>query len=137
MIVARLQSSMPATVVEQRDWFEPYLPSMDKGKLGHLNGMAKNLKRGLVYGNPHSVIGLLRSCLDFALNDTTKIDGVFKEVNTAFRFEGSRKLLEKISAVNEFRNTYVAHGEKELRDAVVVEKSLTLWVVALSTLVRS
>lgn len=30
MITARLQPSMPATAVEQRDWFEPYMPSMDK-----------------------------------------------------------------------------------------------------------
>ncbi|CFX18355.1 Type III restriction enzyme, res subunit [Candidatus Filomicrobium marinum] len=132
MIVTRLQSSMPATAVEQRDWFEPYMPSMEKGKLGHLNNMAKNLKRGLVYGNPHSVIGLLRSCLDFALNDTTKIDGVFKEVNTTFRFEGSRALFEKISAVNEFRNTYVAHSQKELRDAKLAEQNLKSWIVALS-----
>ena len=39
-----------------------------------------NLKRGLVFGNPHSVIGLLCACFDFALNDKTGIDGVFKAV---------------------------------------------------------
>ena len=37
-----------------------------------------NLKRGLVFGNPHSVIGLLCACFDFALNDKTGIDGVLK-----------------------------------------------------------
>lgn len=105
---------------------------MDKGKLNHLNGMARNLKRGLVYGNPHSVIGLLRSCLDFALNDKTKIDGVFKDLITAFNFEGSQALFTKISAVNEFRNTYVAHSEKELRDAKLAAQNLKSWVVALS-----
>jgi type III restriction enzyme len=132
MITARLQPSMPATAVEQRDWFEPYMPSMDTKKRDHLNNTAKNLKRGLVYGNPHSVIGLLRSCMDFALNDNTKIDGVFKAITTAFRFEGSRALFDKIAAVNDFRNTYVAHAEKELRDGKLASQSLKSWVVALS-----
>jgi type III restriction enzyme len=132
MITARLQPSMPATAVEQRDWFEPYMPSMDKKKLDHLSGMAKNLKRGLVYGNPHSVIGLLRSCMDFALNDSTKIEGVFKAITTAFRFEGSRALFDKVAAVNEFRNTYIAHAEKELRDGKLASQNLKSWVVALS-----
>ncbi|MDH0869448.1 hypothetical protein [Agrobacterium pusense] len=131
-ILTRLQPSMPATAVDQRDWFEPYMPNLDKKKLDHYNNMAKNLKRGLVYGNPHSVIGLLRSCLDYALNDTTKIDGVFSAVSAAFRFDGSRTLFEKISAVNEFRNNYVAHGEKELRDSKVAEQNLRGWVTTLA-----
>jgi type III restriction enzyme len=133
-ILVRLQPSLPATAVDQRDWFEPYMPKLDRKKLDHYNNMARNLKRGLVYGNPHSVIGLLRSCLDYALNDSTQIDGVFKAVNAAFRFDGSRKLFEQISTVNEFRNTYVAHGEAELRDAVVVERNLKSWIVTLSVL---
>lgn len=133
VIVSRLQSHLPAKPVDQRDWFEPYMPSgVEKKRLDHYSGMAKNLKRGLVYGNPHSVIGLLRSCLDFALNDNTKIDGVFKVVTTAFRFDGSRALLDKVSAVNDFRNTYVAHAEKELRDAKVAERNLRGWVSALA-----
>lgn len=36
---------------------------------------AKNLKRGLVFGTPHSVIGVLCACFDFALNDKNGIDG--------------------------------------------------------------
>lgn len=135
-ILTRLQPSLPATAVDQRDWFEPYMPKLEKKKLDHYNNMAKNLKRGLVYGNPHSVIGLLRSCLDYALNDSTQIDGVFKAVNTVFRFDGSRKLFEQISAVNEFRNTYVAHGEKELRDSKVAEQNLRGWVVTLAAVAK-
>jgi type III restriction enzyme len=135
LILARLQSLMPARPVDQRDWFEPYMPSgIDKRKLDHYSGMAKNLKRGLVFGNPHSVIGLLRSCLEYALNDTTKIDGVFKAVLTTFRFDGARALLDKVSTVNEFRNTFVAHGEKELRDAKLAEENLRGWIIALAAL---
>ena len=70
--------------------------------------------------------------MDFALNDSTKIDGVFKAITTAFRFEGSRALFDKVAAVNDFRNTYVAHGEKELRDGKLASQNLKSWVVALS-----
>lgn len=49
---------------EQDNWFDPYLEGVDRRSRGHYEKMANNLKRGLVYGNPHSVIGLLRSCFD-------------------------------------------------------------------------
>lgn len=85
--------------------------------------MAKNLKRGLVFGNPHSVIGLLCACFDFALNDKTGVDGVFKAIRESFRLPGSRKLLERLTTVNDFRNTYVAHHQKELDDKTVAQSA--------------
>ena len=96
--------------------------------------MASNLKRGLVYGNPHSVIGLLRSCFDYALNDQNKLDGVFEAVREAFPLPGSRKLLERISAVNKLRNTYIAHAEQELTYKGLAERSLKHWVETLALL---
>lgn len=137
VIIARLQAHLPARPVEQRDWFEPYMPTgLEKRILDHYSGMAKNLRRGLVYGNPHSVIGLLRSCLDYALNDTTRIDGVFRAVSEAFRFEGARSVLDMVSAVNTFRNKYVAHAEKELRDGKVAEQNLREWVTTLARVIE-
>jgi type III restriction enzyme len=123
-IIKRLHDKLPSTPVDQRDWFEPYMGNADKKNLKHYENVAKNLKRGLVYGNPHSVIGLLRSCLDFALNDKSKIGGVFEAVNTGFRFDGARSFLAEVTAVNDFRNTYIAHAEKELRDAAAAKSQL-------------
>jgi type III restriction enzyme len=96
--------------------------------------MAKNLRRGLVYGTPHSVIGLLCACFDFALNDRGKLEGVFKAVRESFRLPGSRKLLDRLTAVNEFRNTYVAHHEKELNDKALAGRNLKQWVETLPLL---
>jgi hypothetical protein len=48
---------------------------------------------------------------DYALNDHSKIDGVFKAVHDGFRFTGARNLLTRVTAANEFRNTYVAHHQ--------------------------
>jgi hypothetical protein len=39
------------------------------------------------------------------------------------------------AASNEFRNTYVAHAEKELKDAATAEKNLKSWIVTLSGIV--
>ncbi len=134
VIIKLLDSSVPADRTEQSDWFDPYLDNVDQRSRRHYKNTAKNLKRGLVYGNPHSVIGLLRSCLDIALNEKTKVGGVFEAVKIAFRFSGSRKLLERIEAVNDFRNTYVAHPDKILNDKVLAERTLKYWVETLASL---
>jgi type III restriction enzyme len=55
-------------------------------------------------------------CLDYALNDTTKIGGVSEAVHTQLRFQGGRKLLETVTRINDFRNIYIAHQEQELTD---------------------
>lgn len=135
VVINRLRGHMPSVPVEQRDWFEPYMGDVNNRSLKHYENMARNLKRGLVYGNPHSVIGLLRSCLDYALNDNTKIDGVFEAVTTAFRFEGARSFLDQVSAVNDFRNTYIAHHEKELRDAALASANLKSWIETLARII--
>jgi type III restriction enzyme len=43
-------------------------------------------------------------------------------------------MLGKITDINDFRNTYVAHQEKELTDGKLAEKNLRKWIDVLSTL---
>ena len=122
------QTRLPAGREDQDNWFEPYLGNVDHKNRERYEKMAKNLKRGLVYGNPHSVIGLVCSCLDFALNDSAKIEGVFKATHDAFRFTGARNLLARMTSANEFRNTYVAHHQKDLTDKNMAGQNLKQWV---------
>lgn len=93
--------------------------------------LAQNLKRTLVFNNGLSLIGLMRTCLDYALNDSTKIDGVFEALQTQLRFEVGRKVLETVARINDFRNTYIAHQEQELTDKNLAEQELKIWVEAL------
>ena len=134
VILKFLRDKVPANRHEQDKWFDPYLGDVNRRSRDRYRNLARNLKRGLVYGNPLSVIGLLCSCFDYALNDRTKLDGVFEAVHDSFRIPGSRKLLERISAVNDFRNTYIAHSEKELTDKVLAERNLKHWVDTLALL---
>jgi len=129
-----LQGKMPANRVEQDNWFDPYMGNVEHKHRERYQKIAKNVKRGLVYGNIYSVIGLLCSCLDYALNDSIRLDGMFKTVRESFRFTGARNLLTRVAAVNEFRNTYIAHHQKDLTDKVTAESNLKHWVETLALL---
>jgi type III restriction enzyme len=133
-IVRRLQPEMPVAVDEQKAWFTPYMGSVDHKTEDYYRKLAQNLKRTLVFNNGLSLIGLLRSCLDYALNDTTKIGGVFEALHTQLRFQGGRKFLETVTRINDFRNTYIAHQEKELTDRTLAEQELKIWIEALHTI---
>ena len=126
-----LQDTAPIDRSAQDLWFDPRIDREDKRDFRHYQGMATNLKRALLFGNAHSAIGLLRSCLDFALNDKVPLDGVFSAVRKAFKFTGARNLLSQITAVNELRNTYVAHHEKDLTDKAMAVAQLKVWVETL------
>lgn len=133
LLLRKLQDATPSQAAEQGAWFEPYL-EIRGARRRHYEDMARNLKKTLVYGNGISPIGLLRSCLDLALNDKDRVDGVFAAVRQAFRLTGGRKLLADIERVNEFRNTRVAHQEAPLSDLTEAEKELKHWMETLATI---
>jgi type III restriction enzyme len=134
VILGQLQNKVPSSRQDQDNFFSPYIRGMDRRSERSYQELAAKLKRALIYGNPHSVIGLLRSCLDLALNDNSKLEGVFAAVREGFKIPGARNLLDRISAVNEFRNTYVAHHEKDLTDQKLAQTMLLYWVDTLALL---
>lgn len=137
-VVRRLGSDVPADVPNQKAWFETYLPvGTAEGRLHHYQRMAQNLKRTLVFSTGISPLGLLRNCLDYALNDNQRVGGVFESVRNRFRFDGSRKLFELVHQVNEFRNTRIAHQEDQLTDPTLARREFRRWVELLRQLVAS
>ena len=134
LVLKKLLPAMPASQPEQQEWFDPYLHNIDSRMHRHFQEVARNLKKTLVYQSGVSPIGLLRNCLDFALNDTSKLTGVFAEVRTAFRFTGGRQLLDDVTQANDFRNTRVAHQEKPVTDPKEAKAALAQWVSALRQL---
>lgn len=134
LILQKLTPKMPGNMQKQKDWFEPYLARVDQRMVRHYEEMARNLKKTLVYKNGVSPLGLLRSCLDYALTDNTKIEGVFDALKSEFRFTGGRDLLDRVKSINEFRNTRVAHQESPLTNPAEAKKALVVWVEGLSRL---
>lgn len=134
VILTALRDKVPAARAEQDYWFDPHLAGAAPRNRDRYRRIAGNLKRGLVFGNPVSVIGLLRSCLDFALNDDTALGGVFGAVRAAFAGPAARDLLERMTAVNNFRNRRIAHPDRALTDRAAAERNLKLWVETLALL---
>ena len=137
MLLNLLVDKVPASRHEQERWFDPYMDHLEEPLRKRYQKMAYNLKRGLVHSNPLSVIGLLCSCFDYALRDNTEVEGVFVAIRESFRFPGAHNLLSQIRKVNNFRNNYVAHSNKEeLTDKSLTEQYLKHWVDTLALLLR-
>jgi type III restriction enzyme len=134
IILKLLQPKVPVNRQDQELFFSPHMGNVDRRTIKHYEDMSRKLKRALIHGSVHSAIGLLRSCYDYALNDQNGLDGIFKAVNEAFTMPGAQKILDRVSSVNEFRNNYIAHHEKELTDKTLAEEQLKHWVETLTFL---
>ncbi|MCS6812125.1 MAG: hypothetical protein NZ772_00900 [Cyanobacteria bacterium] len=85
-----------------------------------------------VFNHGLSLIGLLRSCLDYPLNDTTRIGSVFEALKTQLQFQGGHEILETVTYINDFCNTYIAHQEQELTNKNLAGQKLKIWIETLS-----
>jgi type III restriction enzyme len=131
LLLRRLEPDLPARAPDQDRWFQPFA---GRGDFRRYEDMAKNLKKTIVFRNGISPLGLVRNCMDYALNDNTKLTGVFAVIKDKFQVKGGRDLLDRVTAINDFRNTYVAHQDKELTDGSLAEKQLRKWVEGLVNL---
>ncbi len=135
LLADKLQDRVPGRPEDQRAWFDPYFDCQNAAKPpGHYRRMAQNLRKTLLYEAGLMPIGLLRECLEYALNDGARIDGVFADVREAFRFEGSRNVLGEVTAVYECRNTHVAHQAVELTDPTLASAALGRWIRSIGLL---
>jgi len=135
LIIRHLQDKMPGNRQDQDYFFAPYIPnSISRKDRKRYQGLAGNLRRALVFGNVYSVIGVLCACLDFAVNDKSEIDGIFAAVRDGFSFPGVATLNERMRNVNDFRNKYIAHHQRDLTDPFQAKEMLNYWVDTLSWL---
>jgi len=132
-IMRLLLPELPTTVNAIKAWFEPNMDGVNVREKQRYRELAKSLKC-LVLNKGKSLVGLLRSCLDYALNSTLKIDGVFSALRTQLWIQDGHKLLETIKRINNFRNTYIAHPEKELTDRNMAKQELNVWIEVLQQL---
>jgi hypothetical protein len=134
LVVQKLQDRLPAAAPAQQGWFEPYLAKVDSRMHRHYMELARNLRKTLVYQTGVSPLGLLRNCYDYALNDATALTGVFEAIRDELRLPGARAIFEAVKAVNDFRNTRVAHQEKPLANPDETKAALLKWVETLALL---
>jgi hypothetical protein len=68
------------------------------------------------------------------LEHIAKLTGIFEALKSELRFAGGRDLLDRVTAINEFRNTKVAHQETPLADPAHAKAALVTWVDGLNRL---
>ena len=134
LLLQKLTPRMPASPPDQKTWFEPYVVGVDRRMVRHYEEMARNLRKTLVYKQGLSPLGLLRNCLDYALNDTTRLTGVLEATKDEFKFQGARDLLAAVTIVNDLRNTRVAHQQQPLDKPGEAKIALTQWIATLAAL---
>ncbi len=134
LVAGKLQPLVPGLPQDQRAWFEPYLQGAGSKRPEDYKRLAQNMRKTLMFGSGLMPVGLLRDCLDYALNDSARYTGVFESVREAFRFQGRKKVWEEVNAIYDFRNKYVAPQEVELTDAKAAGIALARWIKGLRLL---
>ncbi len=134
LILQKLTKHLPTNMVAQKDWFDPYLAGVDPKTHRHYQEMGRNLKKTLVFKTGVSPLGLLKSALDYALHDNAKLTGIFEDIKAEFHFPDAKTLLVDVKAINDFRNTRIAHQEKPLTNPVEAKSALIQWVKGLNRL---
>jgi type III restriction enzyme len=109
----------------------PYYEGLNKGTIDWLRVNARNLEKTLVFKNGLMPIGLLKFCLEYSQGDYN-IGGVFNAVKQSFsRFKTKENLYNAVKEIYDFRNTYIAHQEKELSDIEIAREGLIKWISGL------
>lgn len=127
LVFDRLVDDVPKGDAEQRDFFQPYM-NLPKGRAAYLKRNASLLQKLLVYNSAIMPTGLLRFCLEYADSPTDHVGGVFESIRKSVRDLRGTELLPVLTEVYEFRNKYVAHQDKELKDVAVTRAALRRWI---------
>lgn len=75
--------------------------------------------------------GLLQFCLEYSRTSKYEVGGVFEATKQSFSKFSDTDLYDTVKAITDFRNTYVAHQDKELIDIKTAKEGLVHWVQGL------
>jgi type III restriction enzyme len=128
MVFDRLVHDIPKKEQEQEDHFNPYMRIKDKKRASYLFENAKRIQKLLVYNAAIMPIGVLRFCLEYAESPADGIGGVFASIRKNFTDLRRNGLSALVDDVYSFRNTCVAHQEKELTELELARGALKKWV---------
>jgi len=127
LLVERFTPYVPNTRAAQEDFFSPDLSALPKERCRYYVSEINKLQRVIVHKSPISPMGHLKFALEVGLRaeETGKF---FDALHDAFGHPESKKLLDKLVEVYEFRNKYIAHYEKEIVAKDAAESQLGNWI---------
>lgn len=127
---------IPGDVRLRRDYFGPYLDDLPQRERVLLERNGRYLEQNLVFGRSIQKLGTLLFCIEYATQRRCEAPGIWKHVAEAFSTADMRDLYADLRAVNEFRNTRVAHIEKPLDDPAEAREAMKCWLRCLSKMSR-
>jgi type III restriction enzyme len=130
LLIERLSPYVPNTKRAQEDFFSPDLSTLPKEKHRYYASEINKLQRVIVHKSPISPMGHLKFALEIGLG-TEETGMFFDALHDAFGRPESKKLLDKLVEVYEFRNKYIAHYEKEIVAKDAAESQLGNWIALL------
>ena len=136
LLLELLLPDIPASSIEQASYFDPYYGNLSRKDFNWLRNQANNLKRTLIYRNGVMPLGLLSFCLAYGNQGEHPPGGVFTSVRQKFSRFRDPEFPRMIEDIRDFRNTYVAHQEKELTDREKAQAALKRWVGGLLQIYR-
>jgi type III restriction enzyme len=137
LILDALLPYVPKTPQEQRAFFDPYYKNLHEKDQLWLKRNASNLKRTLIDRNGLWPSGLLQFCLEYALNSSYEIGGIFDAVKKGFIYYTKQNLLQTVGQITEFRNKYVAHQEADLNEIKIASDGVEMWITGLAKLYKA
>ena len=125
-----IKPAIPPRSEDLNDFFNPSLAHLPDSKRRSLERNQRYLRDNLVFGRSIQRLGTLLFCLEYAQQSVWDVDGVWRVVQERFARLGD--LYEILKAVNEFRNTRVAHVETPLTDETEAWEAMHLWLSCLN-----
>ena len=81
-------------------------------------------------------LGLLSFCLAYGNQEEHPLGGIFTSVRQKFAGFSDPGFQRMIEDIRDFRNTYVAHQEKDLTDREKAKTVLKIWIEGLLQIYR-
>lgn len=127
LVFDRLVDDIPKMEPEQRGYFAPYM-KVAEGRARFLTDNARRIQKLLVYNAAIMPTGVLRFCLEYSESPVDGIGGLFASIRRNFQDLRGNGLSKLVADVYEFRNTYIAHQDKELKDVKATREALKAWI---------
>jgi type III restriction enzyme len=131
LMIDVLGPEVPNHDKEIQEFFTPDASSSEDTDPESLKRNAFNLRQTLVDRKGSMPIGVLRWSLNYAKSPRPSFGGIFGTIKGRFKGIATKEFVKEVERINAFRNLYIAHQEKELKDVNQARDALKEWSTGL------
>ncbi len=132
LLVNGLQDKIPTDIKWRDAYFMPDLSKVHVSKREVVKRYGRYLKDNLIFARSIMKLGTVLFCLEYAQKGGFGASGIWKDVEKVYSGSEMGDLYNLLATVNEFRNTRIAHVEKQITDVDEAWNNMAVWVKCLS-----